>query len=89
MIKIQEQFLWLVQTAILTKYICDPGDGTMKMARPMWAMEHMDDAMKVAEHIPPDVTSLEAAGSFVRWLFKEELSDDDKTIVGILLRDGI
>lgn len=84
-----DQFLMLVQTAIITKYACDPGDGTVPMARPMWAIEHLNDAFKVADRIPPDITPFEAAEAFVRWLFQAEKEEDDDVILEILLRDGI
>ena len=32
----QQQFITMVQTAIITKYVCDPGDGTAPVSRPMW-----------------------------------------------------
>ena len=81
----KQQFLGMVQTAIITKYICDPGDGTAPLARPLWSIEHMDDAYKVAEQIPGDVTAREAAEAFVRWLFHSPLEGDDETILQILL----
>lgn len=84
-----EHFLYLVQTAIVTKYICDPGDGTSPMSRPMWSIENMDDAIKVSGSIPPDITPREAAEAFTRWLFHQTLSGDDETVVQILLGDGI
>jgi len=79
----------MVQTAILTKYICDPGDGTVPMARPMWCIQHMEDAYAVASTIPPDITAREAAEAFVRWLFSAPLQADDEVILKILLRDDI
>lgn len=84
-----DQFIKLVETAVLTKYICDPGDGTVPMARPMWAIGHMDDAYKVASRIPPDITAREAAEAFVRWLFSAPRERDDDVILEILIRDGI
>jgi hypothetical protein len=84
-----DQFIKLVETAVLTKYICDPGDGTVPMARPMWAIEHMDDAYKVASRIPPDITAREAAEAFVRWLFSAPREPDDDVILEILIREGI
>lgn len=82
----QQQFITMVQTAIITKYVCDPGDGTAPVSRPMWAIQHMDDALKVSKNIPPDVTAREAAESFIRWVFHEPLDEDDKTILQIVLR---
>ncbi len=81
----QHQFMTMVQTAIVTKYICDPGDGTAPIARPMWTINHIDDAFKVAANIPPDVTAREAAEAFVRWLFNQPLEEDDETILKIIL----
>ena len=83
-----EQFIRMVQTAVITKYICDPGDGTVPIARPMWSIEHMEDAYAVASSIPPDITAREAAEAFVRWLFHQELEGDDEVILQILLRDN-
>ncbi len=83
----REQFLRMVQTAVLTKYICDPGDGTSPMSRAMWSIEHMTDAYKVATHIPPDITATEAAEAFVRWLFHAPREPDDDTILQILIHD--
>jgi hypothetical protein len=83
----EAQFITLVQTALLSKYISAPGDGTVPMARAMWAIEHMSDAFRVAERIPPDVTATEAAESFVRWMFKQPLEGDDETIFEILIHD--
>jgi hypothetical protein len=83
----REQFIRMVQTAILTKYVCDPGDGTSPMSRPMWSLDHMADAYKVASHIPPDITALEAAEAFVRWIFHAPREPDDDTILEILIHD--
>ncbi|MEY2507816.1 MAG: hypothetical protein QOH01_2145 [Verrucomicrobiota bacterium] len=77
----------MVQTAIITRYVCDPGDGTSPMSRPMWSLEHMNDAYTVASHIPPDVTALEAAQAFVRWLFDAPREPDDDVILQILIHD--
>jgi hypothetical protein len=55
----------------------------------MRAIQHMDDAYKVASHIPPDVTAQEAAEAFVRWLFSAPREPDDDVILHILLRNGI
>ncbi len=77
----------MVQTAILTKYICDPGDSSAPMTRPMWSIEHMEDAYKVASHIPPDITAAEAAEAFVRWLFHAPREPDDEAILQILIHD--
>jgi len=81
----EQQFITMVQTAIITKVVCDPGDGTMPVSRPMWAIGHMDDAFQVAKNIPPDVTGREAAEAFVRWLYSQPLDEDDKTILQIVL----
>ena len=80
------QFITMVQTAIITKYIGDPGDGTAPISRPMWAIEHMEDAFAVAANIPADVTPREAAEAFVRWLFHQPLETDDEVILQIVLR---
>jgi len=77
----------MVQTAIITKYVCDPGDGTAPLSRPMWSIQHMDDAFKVAAHIPGDITAREAAEAFVRWMFHQPLGDDDEAILQIVLHD--
>jgi hypothetical protein len=82
-----DQFITMVQTAVLTRYICDPGDGTVPMARPMWSIQHMEDAYAVASSIPPDITAREAAEAFVRWLFSAPREPDDEVILKILLRD--
>jgi hypothetical protein len=82
-----DEFITMVQTAILTKYICEPGDGTCPMARPMWSIGHMEDAFRVACSIPPDISAREAAEAFVRWLFHAEPEADDDVILQILLRD--
>jgi hypothetical protein len=81
----ESQFLMLVQTAIITKYATDPGDGSAPMCRPMWSIEHMDDAFKVAGSIPPDVTAKEAAEAFIRWAFQAPKEPDDDVILKILL----
>jgi hypothetical protein len=81
----QQQFITMVQTAIITKCVCDPGDGTMPISRPMWAIEHMGKAFQVAKHIPPDVTACEAAEAFIRWVYNQPLDEDDKTILQIIL----
>ena len=83
----QQQFITMVQTAIITKYVCDTGDGSVPLARPMWSIGHMEDAFNMAPHIPPDVTAREAAEAFIRWVFHQELEEDDKTILSILLHD--
>jgi hypothetical protein len=81
----QQQFITMVQTAIITKYVCDPGDGTAPVARPMWSIQHMADAYAVAANIPGDVTAQEAAEAFVRWMFHQPLEGDDETILKIVL----
>jgi hypothetical protein len=81
------QFILMVQTALLTKYVCDPGDGSAPMCRPMWAIEHMEDAFKVAPCIPPDVTAREAAEAFTRWVFHTPREPDDEVILQIILRE--
>jgi hypothetical protein len=81
------QFITMVQTAVLTKYVCDPGGRTVPMARPMWSIQHMEDAFAVASSIPPDITAREAAEAFVRWLFSAPHEPDDEVILRILLRD--
>ena len=83
----QQQFITMVQTAITTKYVCDTGDGSCPMSRPMWSIEHMEDAFFVAPHIPPDVTAREAAEAFIRWAFHQPLEEDDETILRKLLHD--
>lgn len=75
----------MVQTAIITKYVCDPGDGSAPIVRPMWAIDHMDAAFQVAKNIPPDVTAREAAESFIRWAYDQPLEGDDETILQIIL----
>ena len=77
----------MVQTAVLTKYICDPGDGTSPMSRPMWSIGDMENAFAVASNIPPDIPAREAAEAFVRWLFSAAREPDDDVILQILLRD--
>jgi hypothetical protein len=83
----EAQFITMVQTAIITKSVCDPGDGTAPLCRPMWAIEHLEDAFKVASSIPPDVTPKEAAEAFVRWIFHAKEEPDDEAILKILLHD--
>jgi hypothetical protein len=80
------QFIAMVQTALITKYACDPGDGSAPMTRPMWAIEHMEAAFHVAAAIPHDVTAREAAEAFIRWAFHAPLEEDDKTILQIILK---
>ena len=75
----------MVQTAIVTKYICDPGDGTVPIARPTWAIGHLEDAFKVAAHIPQDFTPRQAAEAFIRWVFHQPLEPDDKVMLKIVL----
>lgn len=81
------QFITMVQTALITKYVCDPGDGTVPMARPMWSIEHMSDAFMVAGNLPQDFTPREAAEAFVRWVFNQPLEPDDKVMLQIVLRE--
>lgn len=83
----ESQFIAMVQTAIIAKYVSDPGDGTALLCRPMWAIEHLEDAFKVAPTIPPDITPREAAEAFVRWAFKAEKEPGDDEILTILLGD--
>lgn len=79
------QFITMVQTGIVTKYICEPGDGTVPIARSMWAIEHLEDAFKVAAHIPQDFTPRQAAEAFIRWVFHQPLEPDDKVMLKIVL----
>ncbi|MDX2226215.1 MAG: hypothetical protein SFY92_03835 [Verrucomicrobiae bacterium] len=79
------QFIMMVQTALITKYVCDPGDGSASIARPMWSINHMDDAFKVASCIPPDVNAREAAEAFIRWVFHQPFEPDDEAILEIIL----
>ena len=79
------QFITMVQTAIITKYVCDPGDGTVPIARPMWAIEHLEDAFTMADHIPQDFTPRQASEAFIRWIFRLPLEPDDKVMLKILL----
>lgn len=81
----QQEFITMVQTAIITKYVCDRGDGSAPFVRPMASIEHMADAYAVAAHIPGDVTAQEAAEAFVRWMFHQPLEGDDQIILKILL----
>lgn len=81
----QQQFITMVQTAIITKYVCDPGDGTAPVARPMWTIQHMDNAFQVAKNIPSDVTPREAAEAFISWVYDQPLTEDEKTILQIIL----
>jgi hypothetical protein len=81
------QFITMVQTAVLAKYISDPGDGSSPMSRPMWSIVDMEHAFVVASTIPPDITAREAAEAFVRWLFHVPPEGDDEIILQILLRD--
>jgi hypothetical protein len=81
----KQQFITMVQTAVITRYVCDPGDGSAPMARPMWSIQHMENAFAVAAQIPPDVTAREAAEAFVRWLFNQPLEPDDHLILNIIL----
>ena len=81
------QFITMVQTAIITKYVCDPGKRDPRIARAMWSIEHMENAFKIAEHIPQDFTPREAAESFIRWVFNQPLEPDDKVMLQIVLRE--
>jgi|GEM_PF-2086458 len=81
------QFITMVQTALITKYVCDPGDGTIPHIRPMWAIQHLENAFKVADSIPPDVTAREAAEAFIKWVFSVQLEPDEETILKIILND--
>ena len=81
----EQQFILMVQTALITKYACDPGDGTVPLARPMWSIEHMEDAFRVAPTIPPDITPKEAAEAFIRWAFQADREPGDEDILRILL----
>ena len=81
------QFISMVQTAILTNYACNPGDGSAPIARPMWAIQHMESAFAVAAHIPQDFTPREAVEAFIRWIFNQPLELDDKIMLKIVLRN--
>lgn len=81
----RQQFITMVQTAVITRYVCEPGDGSAPIARPMWSVQHMEDAFAVAANIPPDITAREAAESFVRWLFHQPFEKDDELILKIIL----
>lgn len=82
----QQQFITMVQTAIITKYVCEAGDGSNRESRPMWSIQHMDDAFAVAPNIPPDITARDAAETFVRWAFQWPREEDDTAILQIILR---
>ena len=81
----QQQFITMVQTAIITKYVCDPGDGSAPITRPMWTIQHMENAFQVAKNIPSDVTAREAAEAFISWVYDQPLTEDEKTILQIIL----
>jgi hypothetical protein len=81
------QFISMVQTAIITKYVCDPGDGTVPIARPMWAIEHIEAAFMVAANIHPEFSPREAAEAFIRWTFSQPLEPNDKVMLKIVLRN--
>jgi len=83
----EQQFIAMVQTAIITKYVCDAGDGSSRTARPMWSIEHMEAAFAVAPNIPPDITARDAAETFVRWAFGWERAEDDDVVLQIILRE--
>ena len=83
-------FLLLVQTAVITRYTTDRTDGTVALSRPVWAMEHLDDACKVAGNIPGDIDALDAAKIFVRYLFHEDQENEDaEDVLQILIGEGI
>ena len=83
------QFITMVQTALLVKYATeDVRDHTAPLARPMWAVSHLEDAFAVAENLHPDVSAREAAEAFIRWTFQHTLEPTDKTILQILFRKG-
>ena len=77
----------MVQTAIIIKYVCDPGDGTVPIARSMWAVEHIEAAFMVAANIHPDFSPGEAAEAFIRWTFSQPLEPNDKVMLKIVLRN--
>lgn len=83
----QSQFITMVQTGLIIRYnSADPSDGSL--SRSLWAIEHLEDAYKLAPHIPADVSSREAAEAFLTWVFdSSKLTDDDKAILSILLPD--
>ena len=84
-----EQFVAIVQPAVITRYICDPGDRTVPMARPMWSIQ----TWKMPMQLPPvfhqtSQREKQQRHSSVGYSVRPREADDE-VILQILLRDEI
>ena len=66
----QEQFLRMVQTAVILMHVQGRGQGD----RIYRSVIDMDDAIYASERIPDDMTAKEATHDFMRFIVR---SDDD------------
>ena len=84
----QNQFITMVQTALIVRYSADPGDAGAPLTSPVWVIEHLESAYRFAPMIPKDVTPAEAAEAFVTWVVDQtKLTEDDRTILSILINE--
>jgi hypothetical protein len=83
----EQEFITMVQTAVITKYACEAGSGSSRTGPPMWSIQHMDDAFAAAPNIPTDTTARRAAEAFIRWVFSWDLEAGDDAILKIMLKE--
>jgi hypothetical protein len=82
----QAQFIDMVRTALIVHYSATEKGGPNALQRSIWSVQRMSEAYKLAQNVPPDVTSEEAAEAFVTWVIDpHKLTADEQTIVAILL----
>lgn len=65
----KQHFLLLTQTALLTRKIVDPGDGTATDGHLDDIMVFMDEAIEIADRIPDDMNAITAARYFLHYRF--------------------